>query len=231
VAIIMDANGRWASARGLSRVEGHRAGRESLRRVLGAAHDVGVRILTLYAFSTENWRRPEWEVGALMRLLAESLEAAGDIEELRRYRVRVRASGDVEGLGEAIASQVRAVSSQTAAHDGITLNLALNYGGRAEIVAAARDLAAAAAAGQLAPNAIDEAAVASRLHTAPLPDPDLVIRTGGDQRISNFLLWQSAYAELYFTTIMWPDFGRDEFYAALRDFQGRARRFGGLDAG
>ncbi|MBM3451414.1 MAG: di-trans,poly-cis-decaprenylcistransferase, partial [Armatimonadetes bacterium] len=200
-------------------------------RVLGAAYDVGVRILTLYAFSTENWRRPDWEVSALIRLLAESLEAAGDIEELRRYRVCLRASGDVAGLGDAIEAQVHAIEAQTAEHEGITLNLALNYGGRAEVVAAARDLAASVAAGRMTAAEIDEDAVTRRLHTAPLPDPDLMIRTGGEQRISNFLLWQSAYAELYFTPMMWPDFGRDEFYDALRDYQGRIRRFGGLDVG
>lgn len=227
VAIIMDGNGRWAQLRGLSRLEGHRAGREALRRTLHAARECGVEILTLYAFSTENWRRPPREVQGLMDLLLETLEA--EAPELQRNGVRFRVSGLVEEMPGTVRAAVERVVSLTRTNTALTLNLALNYGGRRELVEAARMLAREAAAGALHPDSIDEALLARHLFAPDLPDPDLLIRTGGEQRLSNFLLWQVAYAELYFTDVHWPDFQKADFFEAVKAYQGRARRFGGLD--
>ena len=188
-----------------------------------------MQILTLYTFSTENWRRPRDEVGALMDLLRESL--IQEAEELHRNGIRLRISGDVEVLSSAIRREIERVEALTSANQALVLNFALNYGARAEIVRAARRLAARARDGHLAPDAIDDAALAAELYTADLPDPDLIIRTGGEQRLSNFLLWQAAYAELYFADVLWPDFGRDHLFAAIVEFQQRQRRFGGAPDG
>ncbi len=225
VAIIMDGNGRWAAARGLPRAAGHRAGRDAIRPTIEGCREVGVQILTLYAFSTENWRRPRDEVGALMNLLRESL--IQEAEELHRNGIRLRISGDVGALSSAVRREIERVEALTHGNHALVLNFALNYGARAELVRAARRLAARARDGMLAPEAIDEAVLMAELYTADLPDPDLIIRTGGEQRLSNFLLWQAAYAELYFADVLWPDFGREHLYAAIAEFQRRQRRFGG----
>jgi undecaprenyl diphosphate synthase len=227
VAIIMDGNGRWAERHGLSRVEGHRAGREALRRVLRGSCECGIGILTLYAFSTENWRRPADEVHALMALLLESLD--GEAQELHANGVRFRASGLVEEMPSAVQEAIRRVTSLTQDNRTITLNLALNYGGRRELTEAVRRIARAVAAGTLPPDAIDEPTIARYLFAPDLPDPDLLIRTGGEQRLSNFLLWQAAYTELYFTDVPWPEFTPGHLFEALASFQARERRFGGVD--
>lgn len=227
IAIIMDGNGRWAELRGLSRVDGHRAGREAIRRTLEGAHQVGVEILTLYAFSTENWRRPPEEVRALMGLLIETLEQ--EAEELHRNGVRFRASGLLTEMPETVRSALDRVVELTRHNTLITLNLALNYGGRRELTEAARRLAQAAVDGEIRPGQITEDVLSRYLFAPDLPDPDLLIRTGGEQRLSNFLLWQAAYTELYFTDVHWPDFGAAHLLEAIASFQRRDRRFGGLD--
>ncbi len=229
VAIIMDGNGRWAEIRGLSRVEGHRAGREAIRRTLEAARECGIEILTLYAFSTENWRRPPQEVQALMDLLVETL--GREAEELHRNGVRFRASGLLDEMPGAVRAALDQVVALTCRNTAITLNLALNYGGRRELTEAARRLARAAAAGHVRPEDITEEVLGRFLFAPDLPDPDLLIRTGGEQRLSNFLLWQVAYAELYFTDVHWPDFQKVHLLEAIASFQARDRRFGGLDCG
>ncbi|HEV2357226.1 MAG TPA: isoprenyl transferase [bacterium] len=229
VAIIMDGNGRWAERHGLSRVEGHRAGREALRRVVRGACECGIGILTLYAFSTENWRRPAGEVHALMTLLLESLD--GEAQELHANGVRFRASGLVEEMPREIQDAIDRVTALTENNRTITLNLALNYGGRRELTEAVRRVARAVAAGGLRPDAIDEETIARHLFTPDLPDPDLLIRTGGEQRLSNFLLWQAAYAELYFTDVPWPEFTQAHLFEAVAAYQARERRFGGVDRG
>jgi undecaprenyl diphosphate synthase len=229
VAIIMDGNGRWAERHGLSRVEGHRAGREALRHVLRGACECGIGILTLYAFSTENWRRPADEVHALMALLLESLD--GEAQELHTNGVRFRASGLVEEMPPAVQDAIRRVASLTQDNRTITLNLALNYGGRRELTEAVRRIARAVAADALAPDAIDEQTIARHLFSPDLPDPDLLIRTGGEQRLSNFLLWQAAYTELYFTDVPWPEFTPAHLVDAVASYQARERRFGGVERG
>jgi len=227
IAIIMDGNGRWAAARGLPRAAGHRAGLEAVRRTIDACRDYGVRVLTLYAFSTENWRRPADEVAALMRLTGEAVveEAA----ELMRGGVHLRLSGDLTALDPTLREQLEQLVALTEPNRNLVLNVAYNYGGRAEIISAVRHLAAEVAAGQLAPERIDETQVSAHLYTNGLPDPDLLIRTGGEQRLSNFLLWQVAYTELYFCDVFWPDFDRTHLLAALADYQHRRRRFGGVE--
>jgi undecaprenyl diphosphate synthase len=225
IAIIMDGNGRWAASRGLPRVAGHRAGREAGRRVIEACRELGVSVLTLYAFSTENWRRPPDEVDALMELLYESVVA--EAEELHRSGIRLRVSGDLESVAPAIRGELERAIARTAANQAMVLNIALNYGSRAEIVRAVRAVAADVASGRRRVDDIDEAAIAARLYTADLPDPDLLIRTGHEQRLSNFLLWQSAYTELFFLEVFWPDFARDHLIAAVAEYQRRQRRFGG----
>ncbi len=229
VAIIMDGNGRWAEVRGLTRLEGHRQGREAIRRTLEAARECGVEILTLYAFSTENWRRPLEEVEALMALLIDALEAEAD--GLHRNGVRLRVSGMIDEMPDDVQGALRRVMALTEGNASLTLNLALNYGGRRELTEAARRLAEAVAAGRLSPDDIDEEALARSLFAPDLPDPDLLIRTGGEQRLSNFLLWQLAYAEMYFTNVRWPDFGKLDFFEAIQAYQARDRRFGGVDLG
>ncbi|HVO19794.1 MAG TPA: polyprenyl diphosphate synthase [Anaeromyxobacter sp.] len=218
VAIIMDGNGRWAEQRGLPREEGHREGAESVREVTRTARRLGLEALTLYAFSAENWGRPEPEVEALMGLLAQFLEA--EREEMMQNGIRLRAVGELERLPEPVRAKLAAVRAETAGNAGMTLTLALSYGGRQELVAAAQKAAAARGPALTAED------LEAALWTAGLPDPDLIVRTSGERRISNFLLWQCAYAELYFTETLWPDFRGRELCLAIADYQGRQRRFG-----
>ncbi len=225
VAIIMDGNGRWAKARGLPRAAGHRQGAEAARKVLRAAGEAGVECLTLYAFSSENWKRSEGEVSDLMGLLR--LYIRKELDALHREGVRLVIIGDHRAFPADLIEMIDKAVERTAANTRITLVIALNYGARAELVRAARDLAARAAAGALAPDAIDEAAVDGALDTAGLPPLDLLIRTSGEHRLSNFLLWQAAYSELLFVDTLWPDFDGDMLRRALADYSGRERRFGG----
>jgi undecaprenyl diphosphate synthase len=224
VAVIMDGNGRWARQRGLPRQAGHRAGVRTARMVVEAFAKRGVRTLTLFAFSSENWRRPRREVGALMRLFVEALER--EVAELQANGIRLTFIGDRAGLSTTLQARMAAAEESTRANDRLQLIVALAYGGRWDIVNAARQLAREAAAGTIDPAAIDDAAFASRLALAGLPDPDLLIRTGGETRISNFLLWNLAYAECYFTDRLWPDFDESDIEAALARFRIIQRRFG-----
>ncbi|MAE31376.1 MAG: isoprenyl transferase [Verrucomicrobiales bacterium] len=224
VAIIMDGNGRWAAARGLPRVEGHRRGAESVRAVLRCASRLGIRHLTLYAFSVENWNRPKAEVETLMKFLARYLKT--EQAEMDQNNVRLRAIGQLDRLPGFVREQLDATIASLDTNSGTTLHLALSYGGRTELVDAARAIAAKAKRGELASDAIDEQTVADHLYTAGTPDPDLLIRTSGEMRVSNFMLWQISYAELVVTERLWPDFGEPEFVAALEEFAGRNRRFG-----
>ncbi|MEX0923794.1 MAG: isoprenyl transferase [Rhodovibrionaceae bacterium] len=224
VAIIMDGNGRWASARGLPRTQGHRRGAEAVRRAVEAAVELGIEYLTLFGFSSENWKRPAEEVSDLMGLLRRYLQS--EIAELHKEGVRLRVIGDRQRLAGDIVRLIEDAERRTAGNTRINVTVALSYGGRQEIVHAARRLAEDAAAGRLYPEAIDETVFAAQLFTFDIPDPDLLIRTSGEQRISNFMLWQCAYAELVFTETLWPDFGKDDLLAALRDFQNRERRYG-----
>jgi undecaprenyl diphosphate synthase len=229
IAIIMDGNGRWAELRGQPRVEGHRAGREALRRTVRAARECAIGVLTLYAFSTENWRRPREEVQALMTLLVETAQEEAD--DLQQNGVRFLTSGLLSEFPAAVRTALQQLTALTRHNTEITLNLALNYGGRSEIVEATRRLARDVAAGRLAPDQIDEQALHQRLFAPDLPDPDLLIRTGGEHRLSNFLLWQTAYTELYFTDVHWPDFQKLDLFEAIRSYQARKRRFGGVGLG
>ena len=224
VAIIMDGNGRWASARGLPRTAGHRQGAEAARRVVEAAAELGIGYLTLYSFSLENWRRPETEVRDLMGLLRRYLQA--EIAELHKNGIRLLVVGERDRLPGDIRRLIEEAENRTRDNERMTVVMALSYGGRQEILAAARELAAAAAAGRVDPAQIDEDAFAARLSTHGVPDPDLVIRTSGEKRISNFLLWQSAYSELVFVDKLWPDFSGDDLTDAIREFQTRDRRYG-----
>ena len=226
VAIIMDGNGRWAKARGLPRAAGHKAGAEAARKVLRAAGEAGVQCLTLYAFSSENWRRPEAEINDLMGLLR--FYIGSELNALHREGIRLRILGDHKAFQPDVARMVDEAVARTAGNDRMTLAIALNYGARTELVGAARDLARRAAAGEIAPDEIDEAAIDASLDTAGLPALDLLIRTSGEYRLSNFLLWQAAYAELLFVDTLWPDFDGDALRAALGDFAARERRYGGL---
>ncbi len=228
IAIIMDGNGRWARRRGLLRVAGHRAGVRALREVVEAAGELGVRYLTLYAFSTENWQRPRSEVAALMDLLVESIDKY--IDELDAKGVRIRFIGDPAPLPAHTRDAVARASERTSGNGGMTLVIALNYGGRREIVEAVRAVAREVTSGRLRPDRIDEEVFARYLYTAGMPDPDLLIRPSGEMRLSNFLLWQSAYTEIVVTPVLWPDFGRRELVRAIAEFQRRERRFGGLCA-
>ncbi len=224
VAIIMDGNGRWAAARHLPRVAGHRAGAQAVRRTIEAAIKHGIAWLTLYAFSSENWHRPEDEVSDLTGLLRHYLRH--EVAELHREHVRLRAIGDRVRFGPEIARELAQAEALTAGNARLNLTVALSYGGRSEIVAAARAVAEAVAAGRLAPDALTEEAFSGFLFTAGMPDPDLVIRTSGERRVSNFLLWQAAYAEYLFPEVLWPDFGAAHFESALADFATRDRRYG-----
>lgn len=228
VAIIMDGNGRWAVRRGLPRVAGHRHGVEAVRRVARAARDMGIEYLTLYSFSTENWSRPKAEIGELFSLL--KLFVRRDLAELHQNNVRVLVIGERQGVPSDVLSLLLEAEKLTEANTGQKLVIAFNYGARTEIVAAVRRIAARAAAGALDPAAITAETIESELFTSDIPDPDLIIRTSGEKRLSNFLLWQAAYSEFVFTDTLWPDFGPDEFAAALAEFSMRKRRFGGLDA-
>ena len=226
VAIIMDGNGRWAQKRGLPRVEGHRQGVTSVRRITEHAARLGIEQLTLYCLSSENWRRPETELSFLMQLLGHYMIEERDL--LMRQRIRLSIIGSREGLPAETLADVDRTVELCAGNDGMRLCLAVNYGSRGEIVAAARSLAREAATGRLDPDAVDEAAFAARLTTAGMPDPDLLIRTAGEMRISNFLLWQISYAELWVTPVAWPEFAEAHFDEALADFARRDRRFGGI---
>ena len=224
VAIIMDGNGRWARARGLPRVAGHRRGAESVRRAVTACAELGIRYLTLFGFSSENWKRPTAEIDDLMGLLRHYLR--GEIAELHKNGVRLRVIGDRAKLDPDIVTLIANAEEMTGANTGLTLVVALSYGSRAELASAARALAREASEGRLAPEAIDETAMERHLYTADIPDPDLLIRTSGEKRLSNFLLWQSAYTELVFMDTLWPDFGKRELEEAVREFQRRERRYG-----
>ncbi|MGH0035358.1 MAG: isoprenyl transferase [Myxococcota bacterium] len=224
VAIIMDGNGRWAEARGLERNAGHRAGLEAVRAVVRASHELGIGYLTLYAFSSENWNRPKGEVNELMRLLDRYLEE--EIEEVMRNGIRVRAIGRTERLPSRIREKVEDAIERSADNTEMTLVFAISYGGRQEIVDAARRILVDVETGKMDPEALDEKTFAAHLYDPDIPDPDLLIRTGAESRISNFLLWQVAYAELYMTPLMWPDFRKSHLVDAILDFQSRERRFG-----
>ena len=225
VAIILDGNGRWAKKRGLPRVAGHRAGAEAVRRTLRAAVRNGVEILTLYAISSENWRRSQEEVSDLKGLLGYYLER--ELDSLAKEGVRLCLIGDYRAFGTDLTQRLERATERLKSNSRLTLVVALNYGSRAEIAEAARNLALKVRAGELDPDAIDEAALESELHTRELPELDLLIRTSGELRLSNFLLWQAAYAELMFTPTLWPDFGEEEFTQAMEQFAARERRFGG----
>ena len=226
VAIIMDGNGRWATRRGFPRVAGHREGVKAVRRIVKAAHAIGLRYLTLYAFSTENWNRPENEVSMLMALLERTLRA--ELPDLMAQNVRLRVIGRPHGVPLQVRRGIDHVAGETARNTGLTLLMAFNYGGREELLDAFRALAAEVQAGVLKPDEISESHVARALYTAEVPDPDLLIRTSGEMRISNFLLWQIAYTELWITPTLWPDFDAADLYRAIAEFQGRTRRFGGV---
>jgi len=228
VAVIMDGNGRWAGQRKLPRVMGHREGVEALKRTLRLCSDWGIGSLTAYAFSTENWNRPGEEVSFLMTLFERVL--AKELKALQEEKVRIRFMGDLEQLPEGLQQLIQDATERTSSNTGIRFNVCTNYGGRRELVRAARLLAEQVARGELEPEAIDEQAFASKLLTAGEPDPDLLIRTSGEQRISNFLLWQLAYAELHITDVLWPDFDEAALVTALMDFQNRQRRFGGVES-
>ncbi len=228
VAIIMDGNGRWAKERRLPRTLGHREGMKAVREVVEGAIEAGIEVLTLFAFSEENWRRPAPEIGALMGLLHEYI--ARETAELASNGVAVHVLGDLSRLSAGAREAVDRLVGGTRGGTKLQLNLAISYSGRAELARAARRLAEDVRQGRLALEDVDEAALAARLYTAGLPDPDLLIRTSGEQRISNFLLWQIAYAELYITPVLWPDFTRRELFDAVLDYQGRERRFGRVTA-
>ena len=227
IAIIMDGNGRWANARGLVRTAGHRAGVGALHDILKICVDFGIEVLTVYAFSTENWKRPRPEVDFLMNLFSEYIDK--ELEEMQENHVRLRFLGREEGMSAKLLAKMHAAVETLAHNDGVQFNIAANYGGQDEIVRAVQRLAAKVQDGSLAPEGITAAAIEQTLDTAGQPPVDLVIRTSGDLRLSNFLLWQTAYAEFYFTQTNWPDFTPEEFVDALVDYSKRKRRFGGLD--
>jgi undecaprenyl diphosphate synthase len=228
VAIIMDGNGRWAAGRGLPRVEGHRRGVEALRRTVRAASDLGISVLTIFSFSSENWSRPQSEIRDLLSLLRRFIR--NDLADLHKSNVRVRIIGERDDLSRDIRSLLEEAEGLTRANTGLILVVAFNYGARQEIARAARRLASEVAQGQLSADAITPELLAERLDTSDLPDPDVIIRTSGEQRLSNFLLWQSAYSELVFVSINWPDFDRAALEGAIAEYRRRERRFGGLIA-
>jgi undecaprenyl diphosphate synthase len=228
VAIIMDGNGRWARARGLPRVAGHRRGAESVRRAITASAELGIRYLTLFGFSSENWKRPSTEIDDLMGLLRHDLR--GEIADLHTNGVRLKVIGDRAKLDPDIVTLIVNAEAMTRDNTGLTLIVALSYGGRAELTAATRAIARAVKDGKLSADAIDEAVVEQYLSTSGVPDPDLLIRTSGEQRLSNFLLWQSAYTELVFMDTLWPDFTKSDLENAIREFQRRERRYGASSA-
>ncbi len=226
IAVIMDGNGRWARRRGMPRIAGHKAGVESVRITVETCARLGVQALTLYAFSVENWKRPRAEVETLWRLLRIYLRS--ELPVMHRHDIRFTAIGRLDALPSFVRGELESVIAATASNSGMQLNLAINYGGRAELVDAIRALVEDARRGALFNEEIDEAAISARLYTAGMPDPDLLIRTSGEMRVSNFLLWQIAYAELYVTETLWPDFSRGELLRAILDYQKRDRRFGGI---
>ncbi len=226
VAIIMDGNGRWAHERGQDRLFGHWQGYRTLKEIVYAADELGVRFLTVYGFSSENWRRPQEEVGGLMHLMLDAMRA--EIEELIQNRVRVRVSGRMHELPDDLRQEFEGAMRRTADFDRLTFNLAINYGGRAEVVDAVRALAERVRTGELDIEQIDEASISANLYSPDIPEPDLLIRTAGELRLSNFLLWETAYSEIYVTQVCWPDFSRDELVLALKDYQRRVRKFGGI---
>ena len=226
VAMIMDGNGRWARERGLERVEGHVRGAETVRRVVEECCRLGIGQLTLYSFSSENWKRPQREVDFLMSLLKQYL--VDERPEIMKQNIRFRVIGRRTELSPEVIAEIDETERLSAANTGTTLALAVNYGSRAEIVDAVRAIAERVRRNELTPDAIDEATVSGSLYTAGMPDPDLLIRTAGEMRVSNYLLWQISYAELWVTPVCWPDFSTDVFHTALRDYAGRERRFGGL---
>jgi len=226
VAIIMDGNGRWAKQRGLPRAEGHRQGAESVKTVVRTAGELGIKFITLYAFSVENWNRPQDEVDTLMKFLLRFLKR--ELGEMKRNNIRLQAIGQLWRLPENVQEQLAKTVAATARNSGITLTLALSYGGRTEIVDAARQIAKDVKEGRLDPAEINEQVIAHHLYTHGMPDPDLLIRTSGELRVSNFLLWQISYAEFVVTRTLWPSFGRAEFLAALEEYSQRQRRYGGV---
>ena len=226
VAIIMDGNGRWAKQRHLPRVEGHRQGAESARTIIKAAGELGIKYLTLYAFSVENWNRPKDEVDALMKYLIHYLK--NETPELNKSNVRLEAIGQIWRLPENVQEQLKKAKATLAKNNGLTLVLALSYGGRTEIVDAVRNIAAEVKTGKLEPADINEQVVSQHLYTRSYPDPDLLIRTSGEMRVSNFLLWQISYSEFVITQTLWPDFRRPQLHAALEEYAKRHRRFGGI---
>ncbi len=224
VAIIMDGNGRWAKGRGMSRIFGHRNGLTAIRETLQAASDIGTKAVTIYAFSTENWNRPKLEVNALMNLIVSALNS--ELEGFMRNNVRVESIGNIESLPKKALKTLKNVIKETQSNDSITLTLALSYGAREEIVNAVKNISKKVVNNELHIEEISEKIINSHLYTFNLPDVDLMIRTSGEQRISNFLLWQMAYAELYFTDVLWPDFRKEHFFDAIIEYQNRERRFG-----
>jgi undecaprenyl diphosphate synthase len=226
VAIIMDGNGRWAHTQGKNRLEGHWQGYRTLKNVVYAADELGVRYLTVYGFSSENWRRPPDEVNGLMELMLSAMRA--EIEELIENGIRVRISGRMHELPEALRAEFQSAMDRTANHTRLTFNLAINYGGRAEIVDAVRQIVGQARDGVITPDDITEETIAANLYWPDIPDPDLLIRTAGEMRLSNYLLWETAYSEIWITDTCWPDFDRDHLSQAIADFQRRTRKFGGL---
>jgi undecaprenyl diphosphate synthase len=224
VAVIMDGNGRWARRHGLSRTKGHEKGVGAVRSTVEAAAELGIKYLTLYAFSTENWNRPKYEIDALMTLLVQSIH--GEMKTLMENNIRLTAIGDLDSLPQASRAELNRAVEATSANNGTNLILALSYSSRWEILEAAKKLASDAAAGRVDPSKIDLNTFVPYLATAGIPDPELLVRTSGEYRVSNFLLWQIAYAELYFTNTLWPDFTKEEFWKAIIDYQKRERRFG-----
>ncbi len=227
VAIIMDGNGRWARRRGLPRFEGHRRGMKTVRAIIAAAPDLGIKYLTLYAFSTENWNRPAQEVAFLMKMCEAMITA--ELPDMIKNNIRLRHVGRSHGLPESLVRAIRSAEELTRSNDRLTVLLAFNYGARAEIVEAARTVAADVRDGRLVLDGINDSVISERLLTAGIPDPDLLVRTSGEMRVSNFLLWQIAYAEIYVVKKYWPDFTKRDLALAIRDFKKRQRRFGGLD--
>jgi len=228
IAIIMDGNGRWAKKRGLPRTVGHRQGVKAVKKIVRIAGEIGIKFLTLYTFSTENWKRPKQEISAIMRLLEETTRS--ELSELLENNVRLIATGDIEKLPPSRRDVLVDAIEKTTGNTGLVLNLALNYSGRTEIIEAVKGIARDIADGKIEPNSIDDKLFVKYLQTNGLPDPDLLIRTSGEMRISNFLLWQTSYTELYVTDVLWPDFAEKNFLEAILDFQKRERRFGKVSA-
>lgn len=226
IAIIMDGNGRWAKKRGLPRNIGHKEGSNTLRKIVHFCDEIGIKYLTVYAFSTENWKRPKNEVDTLMSLLLEYLRKADS--ELGGKNVRIKVIGEMKGLPEEIRNEIKKVTRSTEKNSGLTLNIALNYGSRDEILFGVREIIKDINAGRLKIDELSEEELSNRLYTAGIPDPDLLIRTSGEKRISNFLLWQAAYTEFWYTDVYWPDFNERHLMEAINEFRGRHRRFGGI---